>query len=802
MTNALGHSTFHEYDLQGRETYTWGPATYPVVQGYDTYGQRNLLRTFRDTNADFNSPSFPLNAIGDTTTWTYDDATGALLQKTYADGKGPSYTYYADGLLKTRIWARKDTNNNPLTTTYTYTPQGQLAFIDYSDLTPDVTYTYNTLGQQATITDGTGTRNFAYDPTTQTLTQEVYTGTLNATLNRAYDDYTRPTGYALVDPTGAAITTAATYAYDTDGNFHQVQGDTIPSQFESSFANANTANLTSYTFTYNRVANSDLISTVTGPVHTVTNTYEPNRDILTTKQNRVTTGPNANSIISQYDYTVNPLGQRTTRTQSGTAFDGIGYAPGTQLPATMTGTPGSGTATDTFTYNPRGEVINSINNIQSSLARSYTYDPIGNRLNATEGDLNNQSTNPNAKIYTSNSLNQYTQINTTVPAPPTTAQPTYDDDGNMLTDGTGKTYTWDCENRLVQVNLQSGEIAKYYYDTNSRRSKGEHFTVANTRTTTYLYDDWNVIHEKTTNTTSTETAPAAFSKTYTWGLDLSNTPQGVGGVGGLLHSKSTIGATHQHYLYDANGNITDLLTPIGTFTAHYEYDPFGNTLPTTGPDAQNNPCRFSTKPYDLITELHYYGYRFYDSRNGRWITRDPIEEIGFENLYCFVENNATRRVEYNGLVSCDASWTYDRTEFNFNSGTFTTMGLTRIVWLWDQKRDNVLCYFKGKVSCPCTCSDDGKYELTRNEIFSIRIFGDFPSPLIIYDLKPPGKGKILIPSEIMKLFMAEKNNHLSKILKRMRELCIKGADSNLPKTVEIEEKQIVCRHQAQQNEKK
>ena len=45
--NALGQTTFHQYDLLGREIYTWGSATYPVAQGYDAYGQRNLLRTFR-----------------------------------------------------------------------------------------------------------------------------------------------------------------------------------------------------------------------------------------------------------------------------------------------------------------------------------------------------------------------------------------------------------------------------------------------------------------------------------------------------------------------------------------------------------------------------------------------------------------------------------------------------------------------------------------------------------------------------------------------------------------------------------
>ncbi|MDR0535397.1 MAG: hypothetical protein LBG65_03460 [Puniceicoccales bacterium] len=34
-----------------------------------------------------------------------------------------------------------------------------------------------------------------------------------------------------------------------------------------------------------------MLSAVTGPAHTVTNTYESNRDILITKQNKVTVAP-------------------------------------------------------------------------------------------------------------------------------------------------------------------------------------------------------------------------------------------------------------------------------------------------------------------------------------------------------------------------------------------------------------------------------------------------------------------------------------------------------------------------------
>ena len=79
---------------------------------------------------------------GDTTAWTYDPATGLLVQKLYDDGKGPSYTYTPDGKLASRTWARG------ITTAYAYNAAGQLTGVDYSDTTPDVAYTYDRLGRQ------------------------------------------------------------------------------------------------------------------------------------------------------------------------------------------------------------------------------------------------------------------------------------------------------------------------------------------------------------------------------------------------------------------------------------------------------------------------------------------------------------------------------------------------------------------------------------------------------------------------------------------------------------------------------
>ncbi len=51
----------------------------------------------------------------------------------------------------------------------------------------------------------------------------------------------------------------------------------------------------------------------------------------------------------------------------------------------------------------------------------------------------------------------------------------------------------------------------------------------------------------------------------------------------------------------------------------------------------------------------YYGFRYYDSRNGRFLGRDPIGEQGGLNLYGFVGNNPVNRWDYLGMDSDDCS---------------------------------------------------------------------------------------------------------------------------------------------------
>ena len=158
---------------------------------------------------------------------------------------------------------------------------------------------------------------------------------------------------------------------------------------------------------------------------------------------------------------------------------------------------------------------------------------------------------------------------------------------------------------------------------------------------------------------------SATTRFYAWGLDLSGTPQGAGGVGGLLLVQQTSAngdqaaiTAHLAPSYDGNGNITAYLDIANSQPVdQYEYDAFGRTLGISrnlefaGTATITPPHRFSTKYTDIETGLMEYGYREYDAEKGRWISRDPIGERGGVHLGLFLENNSINEWDVLGLVA-------------------------------------------------------------------------------------------------------------------------------------------------------
>ena len=165
---------------------------------------------------------------------------------------------------------------------------------------------------------------------------------------------------------------------------------------------------------------------------------------------------------------------------------------------------------------------------------------------------------------------------------------------------------------------------------------------------------------------------SAVTKSFLWGLDLSGSMQGAGGVGGLLAVK-TNGVAH-FCAYDGNGNVAALVNAVtGENAAQYEYGPFGEVIRESGVMAKVNPFRFSTKYQDSESDLLYYGYRFYNPSAGRWLSRDPIEEVRGDELlirridrmspehsrehsnYACCENNLISGWDYLGLYVKDGN---------------------------------------------------------------------------------------------------------------------------------------------------
>ena len=216
----------------------------------------------------------------------------------------------------------------------------------------------------------------------------------------------------------------------------------------------------------------------------------------------------------------------------------------------------------------------------------------------------------------------------------------YDADGNLLTDNLWA-YEYDAENRPVRIYRGTSaapfEALTFVYDYLGRRvKKTYHNSTDPTRnyTIAFLWQGWSLLAELRTNGT--------VKRSFDWGLDLSASIGGAGGIGALLamHDHDQ-GQTHL-FSYDANGNVSALINRSSAeVSAAYEYDPFGNLVRKTGSYADSNPFRFSTKYYDSESRLSYFGFRYYSPDLGRFINQDLIEEQGAWVLYNTLSTSTT-----------------------------------------------------------------------------------------------------------------------------------------------------------------
>jgi RHS repeat-associated protein len=679
------------YTARGEILARWGAGTYARLHFYNAYGEMTEMRTYKGLS--HGTEPTPATSGGAATEWSYDAATGLLLAKRDADNKGADYAYDPAGRLKTRKWARTDPGQSArVETGYTYTPWGELDVVHYSyesEDTPDLNYNYDRLGRVEQVTQGAATvHEYDYDSTTLALETETFRydldrdGTVDHVrrLDRHRDSHLRPTGYEFGTENFTAADVAAGYGYESaagriDGVWHAPSftagiPDGAP-DFDYSYRYEISGSLHVGTDAAvgGGVADSGLLFHTSGPGHDVRNRYDSDRNALVRKENLEKTG---NHFWSDYTYQVNSLGQRTKLT--------LGVDPVAD---------GNGVTTTAveWDYNARDELVEADHDTAAN-KRAYKYDAIGNRKETVAGTVTLTGTDD----YAANSVNEYTKVEgSDLPAA------AYDDDGNLLDDGVLE-YFWNAENRLVRVEDGGDVIAEYTYDYRGRR-------IAKTTTSdapqgagnrVFFYDGWNLIAEYADDPWT----PLALHFSYTWGLDLSQSRRGAGGVGGLLVvEKHSSGATGIYYpTYDGNGNVSEYLDASGDRVAHYQYDPFGNLTPeSTGSHQTLFTHRFSTKYFDEETGFYYYGYRYLDPVTGRWPSRDPIGERGGLNLYGFVGNDGMNKWDLLGLEGAVTSHEVKTCEIYIYIGH--SVSGKPMTWSIPDEEKEGTCYYAYALSC-------------------------------------------------------------------------------------------------------
>ena len=100
----------------------------------------------------------------------------------------------------------------------------------------------------------------------------------------------------------------------------------------------------------------------------------------------------------------------------------------------------------------------------------------------------------------------------------------------------------------------------------------------------------------------------------------------------------------KYYNFNGHGDVTGITNSAYTLIKSYEYDAFGVEK---NPDpADTNPFRYCAEYYDTETGYIYLRARYYDVRDGRFISDDPAKD-GL-NWYVYCGNNPVNFIDPSG----------------------------------------------------------------------------------------------------------------------------------------------------------
>ena len=467
------------------------------------------------------------------------------------------------------------------------------------------------LGTTYTVVDGTAVttaRSFSYNHLGK-MTQVVDD---SGTRNFGYNSYGELETDSLVVDGDTHLITEQRDSFGRSTGYTYAKKDMVQQTVSTGYGDDGRISSASFQhggevkqFGYAYLPGSNLLHKLTKPNGmTLTQTYEATRDLLIGMAYH-----RGSNLVAQRTYTYDILGRPTARNTSrqGTVVN------------------------DTFAHNTRSELIDAQVN---GTEYEYAYDNIGNRQQAAEGN--------EVPVYDANALNQYTAISENgAPA----FHPQFDADGNqtLIKTTTGIwTAVYNAENRPVSfTNSESNTVVECQYDSQGRRTYKK--VTSNGSVTLhqrYIYRGYLQI--ACIDLTRSH-HPALWFITWDPTQPVASRPLVI-----------QISGTWYTYGWDRTKNICEVFGSTGYISTTYTYTPFGFI---TSSGSVTQPIQWSSEMWDEVLGLVYYNWRYYNTMQGRWISRDKaITLFDMLNLYKYSSNSPCCHTDTLGNFIID---TYD-----------------------------------------------------------------------------------------------------------------------------------------------
>jgi RHS repeat-associated protein len=704
-TNANGDVTHRAFSPRGELLRVWGDGANPSESGYNGLGENTSITTWPESVGVWNTDVWPTVQGSSTVQMTYEPASGLLHKRIDASNSEVEYWYNERGQVSQRMWARKLADNlTRVKTTYTYfAGTGELSGKSYNDspVTNSVSFTYTRAGLASNIYDVRGSEVSYYHSAQKfRLINKSIPGFYGTRAYSAtYDSAGRYVGFKIGTDAVPDADFSQTYVLSDSDRINRVEMKRASTTYSHSYSyHANSPLLSGYSssgsgFTVDMgyETDRDLAASITSrnsalnPISSFLYEREANGQRKLVTQSGFSVSDFGGTIVQEYTYTSRgeiigadgklQVGGGSPEPMPGRNHDYKYDNAGNRLHVRRSmvdsdkdlySTNSNGQYVDRenawmhtagtvagpgIAVSASGGGITALNATQRRESYWYQKVPISNG-SPTTTTVTFTATNPGAGTGGADLVRTASK---TLVVPAKVQDFTYDLDGNLLSDGLWD-YSWDAENRLVEMKSTQSAVSgghpnrtlSFVYDYLGRRVQKrvvDGSTVLLSRR--YLYDGWNLIAEFAVNENLT---CGALLRSYAWGLDSESVFSTNGSGGSLL--QITDHTSNETYFpsYDGNGNLVALTqASTGALVASYEYSPFGELLRCEGSYAKANPFRFSTKFVDDETGLVYFGYRYYDARNGRFISRDPIWESGGNNLYSYVGNDPVNGRDTLGL---------------------------------------------------------------------------------------------------------------------------------------------------------